>query len=137
MPIDYRKYAPNWKTEIRPAILKRANNCCEICGVPNYKAVLRGTYHGKEAWQTIEGKVFSYPEGKLLHDSHGIHGELVDCPEDRMAIAIVLTVAHLNHDITDNRSENLKALCQKCHNRHDAKYRARNRNKNKNQLSIF
>lgn len=28
---------------------------------------------------------------------------------------IVLTIAHLNHDITDNRPENLRALCQKCH----------------------
>lgn len=29
--------------------------------------------------------------------------------------AVVLTVAHLNHDTTDNREENLKALCQRCH----------------------
>ena len=36
MPIDYKKHPPNWKTEIRPEILKRANNCCEFCGVENY-----------------------------------------------------------------------------------------------------
>lgn len=35
MPIDYKKYPPNWKTEIRPAVLARANNCCEFCGVEN------------------------------------------------------------------------------------------------------
>ena len=34
--IDYKKYPPNWKTEIRPAILLRANNSCEFCGVHNY-----------------------------------------------------------------------------------------------------
>jgi len=28
---------------------------------------------------------------------------------------VVLSVAHLNHDILDNRDENLKALCQCCH----------------------
>ena len=33
MPIDYKKYPKNWKSEIRPSILKRANNCCEFCGV--------------------------------------------------------------------------------------------------------
>ena len=36
MPIDYKKYPPNWKTEIRPYILNRANNKCEFCGVENY-----------------------------------------------------------------------------------------------------
>jgi hypothetical protein len=30
-----------------------------------------------------------------------------------------LSVAHLNHDPTDNRDENLRALCQICHLRHD------------------
>jgi len=32
---------------------------------------------------------------------------------------VILTVAHLNHDTTDNRPENLKALCQRCHLSHD------------------
>jgi len=32
---------------------------------------------------------------------------------------VVLTVAHLNRDISDNRPENLKALCQLCHLNHD------------------
>lgn len=32
---------------------------------------------------------------------------------------MVLTTAHLNHDPTDNREENLKALCQACHLRLD------------------
>ena len=37
MPVDYSKYPPNWKTEIRPRILKRAGNKCEECGAENYK----------------------------------------------------------------------------------------------------
>jgi cytochrome c1 len=39
-------------------------------------------------------------------------------------IHIILTVAHLNHDETDNQPEYLAHLCQRCHNRHDAKHRA-------------
>jgi len=34
MAIDYSKYPPNWLTEIRPRILKRAKNKCE--GSPKY-----------------------------------------------------------------------------------------------------
>ena len=34
--INYKEYPENWFTEIRPTILKRANNCCEECGVKNY-----------------------------------------------------------------------------------------------------
>lgn len=37
MPINYKKYPPNWKSEIRPAILERANHKCEKCGAENYK----------------------------------------------------------------------------------------------------
>lgn len=38
---------------------------------------------------------------------------------------VVLTVAHiLNDDPADVRPANLAALCQKCHNNHDAKARA-------------
>lgn len=44
---------------------------------------------------------------------------------------VVLTIAHLNHDITDNRDANLAALCQKCHNGYDAKHRAANRKEKK------
>ena len=35
-------------------------------------------------------------------------------------IVIVLTTAHLNHDPTDCRDENLRALCQRHHLAHDA-----------------
>ena len=37
MPCDYSKYPQNWKTEIRPRILKRAGNKCEECQAENYK----------------------------------------------------------------------------------------------------
>lgn len=39
---------------------------------------------------------------------------------------VVLTIAHLNHDTTDNRDENLAALCQRCHLTYDAKFHATN-----------
>lgn len=39
---------------------------------------------------------------------------------------VVLTVAHLNHQPEDCRDANLRALCQRCHNRYDAKHRQKN-----------
>lgn len=46
-------------------------------------------------------------------------------------IRIVLTIAHLDHDPTNNGTPgdrpNLKALCQQCHNRHDATHRGQTR----------
>jgi hypothetical protein len=42
-------------------------------------------------------------------------------------IKVVLTIAHLDHQIDNNDHSNLRAWCQRCHNRHDAPNRLRNR----------
>ena len=44
---------------------------------------------------------------------------------------IVLTIAHLDHTPENNARENLRALCQKCHNKYDAKHRAETRRRRK------
>jgi hypothetical protein len=44
-------------------------------------------------------------------------------PHPETGSRVVLTTAHINHDPTDNRDENLASLCNKCHNGHDAKMR--------------
>lgn len=40
---------------------------------------------------------------------------------------IVLTVAHLDHDVQNNDLENLKCLCQRCHLNHDRRDNIRRR----------
>lgn len=124
MPIDYKKYPKNWKTEIRPAILKRADNKCEICGVENNAIGWRGNdgeFNYSE--QYIRVKKLGY--GYVQHTGY---------------LKIVLTIAHLDHDITNNSYENLKALCQKCHLNYDKHHHATNsritRNAKKKQISI-
>ena len=56
------------------------------------------------------------------------------------ATRIVLTVAHLDHDKTNNRFSNLAALCQKCHLGHDRSNHILNRkfgrNWKQNQIPI-
>jgi 5-methylcytosine-specific restriction endonuclease McrA len=51
---------------------------------------------------------------------------------------VVLTVAHLDHTPENCDFDNLRALCQRCHNRYDAKHRQKNREKtiNKKQLML-
>ena len=42
-------------------------------------------------------------------------------------VKVVLTIAHLDHTPEHCEAENLRALCQACHNRYDAKHRAETR----------
>jgi len=53
---------------------------------------------------------------------------------------VVLTVAHLDHDPANNTDENLAALCQRCHLRHDAEQHrisaSKTRNIMPNQLEM-
>ena len=44
---------------------------------------------------------------------------------------VVLTIAHLDQDPTNCDYNNLRALCQKCHNKLDAPFRAIHRKQNK------
>jgi hypothetical protein len=55
---------------------------------------------------------------------------------------IVLTVAHIDHDKNNNRFNNLAALCQKCHLKHDINQHVDNRKygrnwKGKHQLKLL
>jgi len=56
---------------------------------------------------------------------------------------VVLTVAHLDHDTTNNEYDlknrhigNLKAMCQRCHLNYDAEHHAKNRALSARQAEI-
>ena len=132
MPINYKLYPANWKTEIRPRILQKAGNRCEICKVKNHEEILRGTWKDKECYQDMDGTIWDANNGDRLGDDYV--GEVH--PTNKL-IKVVLTIAHMNHDINDNSDGNLKALCQRCHNRHDIEHRKANRKKNRGELSLF
>lgn len=54
MPIDYKKYPSNWKTEIRPYVLNRSKHRCEFCKVKNYT---------QGYWEALANKIdLSMPE---------------------------------------------------------------------------
>jgi len=136
MPLDYNHYPPNWKTEIRPAILARAENRCEHCKIANGNIVIRGTFEGKDCYQDMDGTIWSDKERVKIGEDY-----LGEVHPTNSIIRIVLTIAHLDHDTTNNSYDNLKAMCQKCHLNYDKVHHANNsrntRNEKKKQIPLF
>jgi len=132
-PCDYRDYPANWKSEIRPLILERAENCCEFCGVPNGAIVTRSKQNGAR-YEVVFGE-WSQKNHTALRRIYQHHGLVLGTrflgglSADRWGrpIRVVLTVAHLDHDRTNNVPANLRALCQRCHLRWDAEHHAETR----------
>lgn len=118
-PENKKRYPKNWN-EIRELILKRADNCCEQCKVKNKTRIARGDGEYANTYQTFNADVFCADTGKYLGKvrmSDYIVKNMVD---------IVLTIAHLDHQPENCDPSNLKALCQRCHLRYDAKHHAEN-----------
>lgn len=113
--VSFRRseYPADWP-EIRARILRRAGGSeadprvgakCEWCGAPNY-AIRRG--------DEIDTVGFA-----SYRDASGWKqpGEVV----------VVLTIAHIDDpDPANCADENLAALCQRCHLRHDVDHHRRN-----------
>ena len=126
MPIDYNDYPDDWKTVIRPAILERAKSCCEQCGVHDKMWVW---YHPSLHYifsQDVEDAIRWYGA-----DEYTLHMHSEETPAN--GYTVCLTISHTNHDITDNDYDNLLALCQTCHLRHDTKYHTMNKIREKNK----
>ena len=101
---------PAWK-EIRARILERAGNKCERCGKPNGEilSVTRGGFWfdiRRNGWLNDRGQESAYFWPGFT--GHSVY-----------VIRIVITIAHLDHNPYNNMDENLQALCQHCHLKHD------------------
>ncbi len=110
MPFDRSKYPPDWKA-ISLRIRAREGNRCKWCKVQNGIMVVRSldgsvfmTHDGSE------GRVYRATDGGYVGNADLMGPAL---PELRnRATKIVLTVAHIDHDPTNNADQNLAALCQ-------------------------
>lgn len=109
MPVDWSRYPPNWKTEIRPRIMERAGGACEWCGALDRSYIIR----------------MKEPPGSFFY----VTGPDDVCKGQRPT-KVILTTAHLGtphedgrpgdkNDKMDTRDENLAALCQRCHLSYD------------------
>lgn len=125
MPINYNNYPSNWKTEIRPRILKRAGNKCECCLVPNYEIILRGKWGEKEVYQMDDtGAIHDAATGRYITSAY--LGDVWNGHPSEKPVRVVLTIAHLDHDTSNNEDGNLKAMCQRCHLIYDKDYHKAN-----------
>lgn len=148
MPVDYKLYPANWFTEIRPAVLTRADHKCERCGLRNYSVghrTGRGEFIGVHGNITLDlaGEGLLYPSlERLTHrEARKIADGLNSLEEGVHYIVIVITVAHLDHNPANNDMDNLRALCQRCHLGHDRidnqKRRIFGKNYLLNQTNLF
>lgn len=118
MPCNYKLYPSNWQ-EIRKRILERDGHCCKTCKVKNGIYVFRGIWEKIEVFQTADFNVYRLSDGELLTQNPWACIDPSTGDPAQKAIKIVLTVAHLDHDIKNNQDNNLAALCQCHHIRHD------------------
>lgn len=123
-PENKNRYPANWKSEIVPRIRQRSGDRCEKCKVPNHAIILRGEYNGKPAYQNDDGEIFDAETSQHLGDDYV--GEIAK-DDYSVAIRVVLTVAHLDHNPENCSDENLRHWCQRCHNQYDAPHRANTR----------
>lgn len=119
MPIDYKRYPQNWKSEIVPAVLKRANYRCECCGLQNHWTVWSVKFSIREDGRYKERSIWFRIKDDALREAKR--------PELVREVEVILTIAHLDHDEENHevKLERLKALCQLCHLRYDAKEKYR------------
>lgn len=128
MPIDYKKYPENWLSKIRPRIMERAGNTCEMdgCDFNHGEIVWAVKYKGKTTgwYRSFEEANLQPRTGELKKNMKTGNVERVANPKQ---VKVVLTIAHLDHDESNHQVDDsrLMALCQLCHLRYDAKEKYR------------
>lgn len=116
MPINKKDYPPNWRN-ISAAIRDRAKQKCEWCGARNGYWILRAPTPAQHIQIRLNGKLVDKPFGDF---EEFFPQNLEPNYYKKMGgVKIILTVAHLDRDTKNNATENLAALCQRCHINHD------------------
>lgn len=111
-PENRNRYPKNWASEIRPAILERAGNCCE--GSPDFPDC-----HVPNGWfrNTVTGELTDDSDVAIDWDVY----------EGQRVSKIVLTIGHLDHTPENCDPDNLRAWCQRCHLHYDREHHAETR----------
>lgn len=106
-------YPANWGEISRRVRFERACGKCQACKRPHgfkIKCLPDGRWFdpNSEIWRTIRGRPARWPD-------------LVEAIDAR-SWTVSLAAAHLDHQPSNCRVRNLRALCQRCHLAHDRPY---------------
>lgn len=138
-PENRKLYPADWKA-IRQKRLEKCGHKCEECGLRLYSVGFRdkdGKFYpnggnvdcdASGQGQHTNGEPLTFAEAQAIADDYNDHGfgkRQTDYCGQRWFV-VVLTLSHTNHDVTDNRMENLRMLCPRCHNTHDVAHRQQN-----------
>lgn len=122
-PMDRALYPENWE-QTGAVIRERAQGRCECMGECGL--------HPPIPTRLPDGSTT-----QIARRCREIHGTDARWARGR----VILTVAHLDHDPANNDPENLRALCQRCHNRIDTedrqKHAAETRRRKKGNGELF
>ncbi len=123
MPIkkeNIKRYPKDWKQISERIRFERAKNKCEVCGVKNYSLI---QYRDNKTIVEHEPP-YKHPMGFSDYNAAvELKQHLNEWNDLYQLKLVVLTVAHLDHIPENCQDENLKAMCQKCHNNYDKKHR--------------
>lgn len=107
---DPKRYPKNWRSEIRPRILAREDHRCKFCGVADREM----------GWWVPSGQFYTpaaVASQRIDRDDEGaLSKKLALRPNPTL---VILTIAHLDHGLSNHDDSNLAALCQRCHLNHD------------------
>lgn len=131
MPIrreNRSRYPDDWKA-ISAQVREEAGQRCEWCSAKNGATILRGS----DNQDGVSLPAYRYADAPVYDDTFhaqtgaaipGANWDTFDA-NARGPVLVVLTVAHLDHQPENCDRENLRALCQACHNAYDAPMRAK------------
>ena len=111
MPIrpQYKWFYPiDWPQLSAVIRFERAKGRCERCGRPHGRDI---QHLGDGRWWDEDERTWRNGRGQALSRLARRAGDGVTVRTTRVALA----AAHLDHDPTNNRLRNLRALCQRCH----------------------
>lgn len=108
--MDKSRYPANWKEISAHIRFTRAQGKCEQCGAKHDSMIIRSV---EDAYRyvtcDVDSDEYIYMDGR----QSGYLAEEFDA--NVKLTKVVLTVHHKDFDPSNNREDNLIALCQRCH----------------------
>jgi len=139
-PENRARYPDDWK-QISQRVRNDAGNRCEWCNAPNNETIQRGTDRARASDQSVPAyrtmDLTAYEASICADTGTYIAGTCAYTFDTQREVKVILTVAHLDHQPENCARENLRALCQRCHNRYDAPARRRGREKRRFAAGLF